>query len=226
MLDELDQSGVWGIEVLVTPEQISNVPTLEDAGFRLVDSKMSFISKLSISDVVPKPVPFGRLRQVRKEDLPCVSELTVRHLVDNPVVYSRFKNPDLYSREESIRYYDAWNLRAFREQPELFVVWEVEGEVGAYFNYMRFDHPQFKPYFKGILTVVDPRYRGRNAQNIMQSFLFEKFQEPEWWIDNTTQISNTAVIKNHIKAGKAFHGSELIFFRVSVSPTEYPSETK
>ena len=214
VLSEIDQQGVWGIEVEVKPERMSDVPALEDAGFRMVDSRMSFVSRMTIRDVDDKSVPFGRLRQVELADLPRISKLTTKYLVDNPAFYSRFKNPRLFTRAESIRYYDAWNRRAFAEQPGLFVVWEVDGEVGAYFNYMRVDHPERNPMFKGILTAVAPKYRGQSAQNTMQSFLFRHFGESEWWIDNTTQISNIAVIRNHIRAKKVFHSSSLIFFRV------------
>ena len=213
-LSMYDQEGVWGIEVSVNPKWMSDVPALEDVGFRLVDSKMSFVSQLMTSSIDETQIPYGILRQVESSDLPRISELTIRNLIDNPAVYSRYKDPRLFSREESIRYYNAWNERAFLEQPELFVVWEIEGYVEAYFNYMRVNNSELNPMFKGILTAVAPEYRGQNAHNIMQSFLFKRFGESEWWIDNTTQISNIAVIRNHIKAGKVFHSSSLIFFRV------------
>ena len=212
-LSKLDQQHVWGIEVHLSPEQMGNTMILEDAGFRLVDSRMSFISRLKASELDERTVPFGRLRQVDIEDLERVSQLTTMGLIDNPAVYSRFKNPYLFSREESIRYYDAWNNKSFSEHPELFVVWEIEGDVVAYSNFMRFRHSEFDPLYKGILTVVEAGFRGHNAHNIMQSFLYKRFGKPEWWVDNTTQVSNTAVLRSHIKAGKKFHGSNLIFYR-------------
>ena len=213
-LSRLDQEGVWGIEIRVDPDRMSDIPKLEDAGFRLVDSKMSFVSHLTTSSIDQTPLPFGTLRQVERADLPRVCELTIKNLIDNPTVYSRYKDSRLFTREESIRYYNAWNQRAFLEQPELFAVWEINGNVGAFFNYMRVNHRELNPMFKGILTAVAPEYRGRNAHNIMQSFLFKRFGESEWWIDNTTQVSNTPVIRNHIRAGKDFHGASIVLFRV------------
>lgn len=216
-LVELDQTGAWGVEVEVKPERMADVSVLEEAGFRLVDSRMSFVSRMTVPDIKEIEAQVGQIRQAQGDDLESISKLTTQCFVDNPAFHSRFKNPGLYSRTESIRYYDAWNQRCFNDQPELFAVWEVSDEVVAYFNYMRVEHPELNPLFKGVLTAVNPGFRGKNAHNMMQSFLFKRFNEPEWWIDNTTQITNIAVIRNHIKAGKMFQSSSLIFFRISPS---------
>jgi hypothetical protein len=123
---------------------------------------------------------------------------------------SRFKNPRLFSRSESIRYYDAWNERCLTEQPDLFVVWDVDDQVVAYFNYLRADTAEYSPLFKGILTAVDPPFRGHGVHNIMQEYLFRRFGVAEWWIDNSTQITNIPVIKNHIKARTFYRAANVI----------------
>jgi hypothetical protein len=216
-MKELDCAGVWGVETVVYSDRVADTPILEDAGFRLVDSKMTFISKLTESEVANRVPPFGSLRQVSSKDISSVSELTVECLVDNPEFNSRFKNPRLFSREESIRYYNAWNERCYTEQPELFVVWEVDGRVIAYFNYMRADTRDYSPLFKGILTAVNQSFRGYDLHNLMQEELFRRFGVQEWWVDNSTQVTNIAVIKNHIKARKVFKSSSLIFYRTTRS---------
>ena len=213
VLAELDSKGAWGIEVVVQPEHMGEVPMLEDAGFRLVDSRMAFVSRMNIADVPERSLPSGSLRQALSADMDRVAELTAQCLVDNPRFSSRYKNPRLFSREESIRYYNAWNERCMNEQPGLFVVWDVDGSVNAYFNYFRADTAEHSPLFKGILTAVDPQYRGHDAHNLMQEWLFRRFGVSEWWIDNTTQISNIAVVRNHIKALKQFKGASLILYR-------------
>lgn len=212
-LDDLDRQQAWGIEAQITAENFHRCPLLERFGFRLVDSKMTFISKMTRHEIGSELIPRGRLREVTSRDLPRISALTAAYIVDNPSVYSRFKNPDLFDREESIRYYDACNERAFAEDATLFSVWEVEGEVVAYFCYQCMPNTRFDPLYKGILTTVEPAYRGNDAHNRMQNFIFRKIPSKSWWIDNTTQVSNTAVIKNHIKANKSFFGASLIFFR-------------
>lgn len=211
---DLDRAGVWGIEVALPNTSMRAAPMLEACGFRLVDSKMTFVTRMGLEDVQPLTVPEGHVRQVTEGDMPTISELTTRLLVDSTTVYSRFKNPALFTREESIRYYDAWNELALREHPELFAVWEVAHKVVGYFDYLR-SEPEERPLplFKGVLSAVEPAFRGHGAHNALQAWLFPRFDEPAWLLDNTTQLSNMAVLTNHLRARKHFESAALIFYR-------------
>ena len=211
---ELDRQGVWGIECELDASHFDLAPSLEDLGFRLVDSRMVFISKMSQGDQYASEPPYGTFRLACRADLAAVSELTATCLVDNDAFKSRYNNRRLFSREESVRYYDAWNHRAFTEAPGTFVLWDVEGAVVAYFNYIPSGEFDGLPMFKGVLTAVHRDHRGHGVQNTMQGYLFNSFGCDEWALDNTTQMTNVIVIKNHMRANKQFQTCSLIFYRV------------
>lgn len=195
-------------EVRIPSKNISLVPTIEDAGFRLVDSKITFSSIINIENIPKWDVPFGHFRQAEHKDLSYIKQLTIDNLVDNDAFVSRYKNRDIYSRDESIKYYMAWNELVLTNQPELFVVWEVEGEVVAFFTYYQ---EKTEGLYKGILTAVDKDYRGHSIQNEMQYYLFSKFGREEFVVENATQISNIPVIRNHIKSSRRLEDVTLIF---------------
>jgi hypothetical protein len=212
---ELDAQCVWAIECEIEAALFDNAIVLEDLGFRLVDSRMVFISKMSLEDKYADSPPYGEFRPVRRADLARIDELTTTHLVDNPGFKSRFKNRRLFSRDESIRYYRAWNQLAFDNDPGTFVVWDVEQAVVGYFNYLRSGEYEGLRLFKGGLTAVDEPHRGRGIQNVMQGYLFNRFGVERWALDNTTQVTNVTVLKNHIRANKSFQQSTLTFYRLS-----------
>jgi hypothetical protein len=195
-------------EVRISSKNINLVPIIEEAGFRLVDSKISFSSLINIKNIPSWNVPFGCFRQAEEKDLNRIKQLTIDNLVDNVAFVSRYKNRELYSRDESIKYYMAWNDLVFSNQPEFFVVWEVENEVVAFFTYYQSETGGF---YKGILTAVDKNYRGHSIQNEMQYYLFKKFEKEEFVVENATQISNIPVIRNHIKSSRRLEDVILIF---------------
>jgi hypothetical protein len=213
-LGDLDAREVWGVECHLAVERFDQAPTIEEAGFRLVDSRMSFISEVTIDDIPDHELPYGLIRQVTVEDLDRIEELTTTNLVDNPGFRSRYKDRRLFTRQESIRYYDAWNDLAYRTDPDLFPVWEVDGEVAAYFTFLRAGPYDELPFFKGGLTAVDPAHRGHGAQNALQYFAFRRFGVDRWVLDSQTQITNPAVIRNHMRAQKQYRGATLTFYRL------------
>jgi hypothetical protein len=212
-LTRLDEEGVWGVECSLITSHLHRVASLENLGFRLCDSKIQFISQVSVEGMEVDGLPFGIIREVLPDDLAQVEDLTVKALVDNPRFTSRFNDRRLFSREESIRYYSAWNKLAFEEDPTLFAVWADQGEIRAYFTFLRRKTPGGELIFKGGLTAVQEEYRGHGAQNILQTYLFHNFGVPVFLLDSTTQLSNLPVVNNHIKAGKSYRDSALVFYR-------------
>lgn len=216
-LEDMDEQGVWGTECHLFSRQFDAAAVLEELGFRLVDSRAVFVSRWSIDDVRETEVPHGSLRPVRDADLGAVDNLTVRNLVDNPSFRSRFADRRLFTREESIRYYAAWNAKAFEEAPDLFAVWETAETIVGFFSYLPSGDHEGLPLFKGVLTAVDRRHRGHDVQNAMQAYLFKRFGVDAWALDNTTQIGNIPVLRNHVRAGKELSDTALTFYRVNDS---------
>lgn len=212
---ELDAAGVWGVECTLDSARFGQAPILEDIGFRLVDSRMIFVSEMTLHDISKQDVPYGVLRTFEPRDIDWVRQLTIANLVDNSSFHSRYKDRRLFTRDESIRYYNAWNELAYRDSPHLFAVWAIEDEVAAYFTYVQAGFERELPVFKGGLTAVDPRHRGHGVQNKLQAYLFTRMGAQRWIIDNTTQMTNTAVLTNHMRALKKYRGSALTFYRVT-----------
>jgi len=214
-LASLDSAGTWATECHLVSADFAIAPTLEELGFRLVDSKMTFLSVRAHGDTPHVEVPYGLIRTATEGDLSAIDDMTTRHLVDNPDFHSRFKDRRLYSRDESIRYYAAWNQLVLDRQPELFAVWDSGAGVVAYFNYLRDGIRDDLPVFKGVLTAVEKEHRGHQAHNALQSFLFEQFGVDRFVLNNTTQVTNLAVVTNHIRARKQLHEAIFTFYRLN-----------
>jgi len=214
-----DRSGIWAIECHVDFQDLRNAPTLENSGFRLVDSRARFITSMRRQELIRPQWPFGVVRAATAEDVDAIHELTVANLVDDPTFVSRYNDRRLFTREESIRYYRAWTENVIGETPDLCSVWEVEGAIVAYFEFLRDTEHSEIPRFKGVLTAVDPDFRGHGAQNFLQEATFPRFDCDTWEVVSTTQLSNTRVIQNHVKAGKRFSDAAATFFRLH--PAQY-----
>ena len=70
--------------------------------------------------------------------------------------------------------------------------------------------------FKGGLTAVDPAHRGHGVQNVLQYDVFHRFGVERWVLDSQTQLTNPAVIRNHIRAQKRYQGATLTFYRLGM----------
>ena len=68
-------------------------PSLEDRGFRIVDTRISFITKLRREElrVVDPECEVGLLRLATRADLDEILELTRASFVDNPTFISRVR---------------------------------------------------------------------------------------------------------------------------------------
>ena len=79
-----------------------------------------------------------------------------------------------------------------------------EGEVAGYFIYLPGKTQEGIAVYKGILSVIELKHRGRNLHVHLQQFLFEEMakRHEQVTLDNTTQVSNYPVIRNHAKSGR------------------------
>ena len=214
MVAAADRDGIWGIECTVESDEFEVVPALEDAGFRLVEGRLTFLTPMTLADVEAPVVPFGEIRQARTSDLEAIQRLTIDHFINDPAVHARYKNPALFTAEESARYYEACNQRGWRDDLRLCGVWEVDGAIVGYLNYWRTgaEHAGL-PVFKGILVVIDRAFRGHQAHIHLQRWVYPRLGEPEWCVETITQMSNGAMIVNSLRTGKRFSSSSLILFR-------------
>jgi len=202
------------IEIPLDITAIQVIPLFEDMGCRLVDTKISYITLIDRTKI-PKPAPpTGELRFVRKGDVPALVSLTHQTLTNNTAFSSRFKNSDYYTRQETENYFAAWITNSIKDPNTLFVVIDDEGRIAAYFIYKYAGMYSQKPLYKGILTAVEPKYRGNQLHLIMQAFIYHQAASDQFYVENATQLTNYATIKSHMKSKKTMKQIELVFYRL------------
>ncbi|MCH1575841.1 MAG: hypothetical protein L7S67_06165 [Flavobacteriales bacterium] len=189
---------------------------LEDEGFRLCDSKFQFLTKVKANELPPVPatIPDGHaIRDYQDKDLEAVLTLTEQELVQNPLLITKFKSPWFPSDTPS-RWYSAWIQDVMSKGGLCSVLVNAQEKVVGYFAYLQGQDLSGIPVFKGILTAIEPKARGGRVHLAMQDHLFRNaIRHPEFWLDNTTQISNRPVYRNHVNSGRKPHSISLIFLR-------------
>ncbi len=188
------------------------VPCLEASGFRLVDTRITFITLMNKNDLARFEVDLGVVRLATPEDRDAIIVLTHRGFTDNPTFLSRFKDSTYFTQRDSERYYEAWINNHLEDDDTLFAVWEVDGKLAGYFIYKRAGTQEGELIIKGILAAVAPEFRGHKGHLFMQTFLYDLIPEPQFYLDNTTQLNNYPVIKNHVTSQKKLDRIALTFF--------------
>lgn len=210
---DADNSGYELTECHVDLSDFAMVSCVEDAGFRLVDSRIRFLTRWDLRDVEVVEPRWGRIRAATIEDRARIIELTHEGFTYNREFVSRFKDPDYYSETDARRYFEAWiDSTAFADDG-VTAVFEVDGDVIGYFIYLVRGSHDGLAVVKGVLTAVAPEHRGANAHLAMQSFLYRQLDLAECYLDNVTQLSNTPVIRNHVRHGKRLEQTALTFYR-------------
>lgn len=212
-LDRLDADGVFGTECQISIRNIEMMAHLEELGFRIVDSRMEFITDTNRGEheIV---APVGVFRRFEPQDWEALSDITVKNFVDNDQFKSRYTNRNIFSRDESLRYYLQWHRWVLDVSPDLFLSWVDKDKYVGFYSILRLSDPQSaRPRYKVGLAAIDPAYRSYNGQNLMQAWLFRETRDSEWTTVNSPQLTNTAGLKNNIRSGKEFKTIELFFFR-------------
>jgi len=208
-----DSAGIELLECHLDLREFPAAALLEGLGFRLVDSRIRFLSHGSRDRIEAPHAGVGSVTSARPEDRDRIIALTHAGFTDNERFVSRFKNPDYFSPEETRRYFEAWIENTAFGEGSYTAVYRVEGRIVGYYIYQARGQEAGLPLVKGILTAVEKAHRGQNAQQRMQAYLYEQLGFDEWIIDNTTQLTNAAVIRNHIGANKHLEEIVLTFYR-------------
>lgn len=197
------------------------ISVIEDKGFHLVDSKIVFLTFVDKRDLKNYSSHSDNILFATQDDLSDVLRLTHELLTNNPLFFSRFKDPAYFSPEETKRYYSAWIENHFDDPNSLFAVSKKNGKTIGFFIYKRVGLYEGKQVYKGLLSAVAPDYRGQRLHFAMQSFLHNHFPEEQFYVDNTTQLANLPTIKSHIRSGKNLNRIELTFYRRNPLPRQY-----
>lgn len=217
----LGESDTAIIEANLDLSDVLLAAVLTDYGFRLVDSRITFVSRVEDGDpefAFPSDHPDFEIRMFTPDDLPRILELTHTHLTDNENFVSRYKDEAVFGADAARRWFGAWMNDMVSSDRGYTAVAVMDGEVKGFFTYEnRGEHADGEPLYKGILVAVDPAIRGAKLHLILQSYLFNQFPESAFWIENATQLSNYAVIKNHVRSNRKLKNCELTYLRATPS---------
>jgi len=201
------------IELSLDINQMHLIPLAEAAGFRLVDSRITFITLINRSEQPPEPLPAGTIEYAAWDDFDAIVKLTNESFVDNEHFLSRFKNRRYFSEDDTRRYYKAWIANHIDDPDTHFIVVKDNGVFFAYYIYKKTGFMEGKPVYKAILTAVDPAYRGNRFHMRMQAHLFQQFPEEAFFLDNTSQLTNIPTIRSYIRSRKQLSSIALTFYR-------------
>lgn len=211
--DRADELGFAQVQIHIDVTALPFVPTLEAAGFRLVDTRATFFSRVRPKEIAQLSPPFGTLEIAAPNDLEEIKALTSECFVHNPAFISRYKLRAWFTTDDTERWYAAWIENHFGDPSSLFGVWRVEEQLAGYYFYTRKGEREGLPFFKGMLTAVTKRFRGHRAHLFLQTFLYDQIGSDELWLDNTTQLTNIPSLHNHMTSSKKLQRIELTFFR-------------
>lgn len=202
------------VQVHLDVRHLALAPPLEEAGFRLVDTRISFLTRLDRRRLERCGPPVGEVRLATREDLPDLLALTRRRLTDNPEFHSRYKDPTYFSHEEADRWFAAWVENDLADPCSQVAVWVMDGRPVGFFGYQQQGDKEGLPLYKSTVAAVEEAQSGRKAHVFLQTILFDGMSAEEVWVENTTQLANTPVIHNNFLLGRRLDRIELTFFRI------------
>jgi hypothetical protein len=208
-----DRDGFDLIELALDISWLCSMSLFEDHGFRLVDTKIRFITLKEKEEIDNLPEGEGELSFASAEMKEEILALTTRAFAENPLFKSRFNNKRYFSRSETQRYYASWIEKYLRDENALFGVMKDEGKIAGYLIYTRTGEHYGKPLYKAVLMAVAPEHRGKRIYFSLRSFVYKSFPESEIYLDTTTQLTNLSIIRNFIKTKKTLDSIKLIFYR-------------
>ena len=208
-----DQNGFNLIELELDISWLSLMYLFEDHGFRLVDTKIRFITSKEMTELNNLPEAEGELGFASEDMKEEILALTRRAFAENPAFKSRFSNTRYFSRSDTERYYAAWIENYIGDENTLFAVMKDEGKIVGYLIYPKTGEHEGKPLYKAALMAVAPEHRGRRVYFALRSLIYRSFPEGEIYLDATTQLSNLSAIRNLIKTKKNLDSIKLVFYR-------------
>ena len=171
--------------------------------FLLVESFIEFTT-----EVFPESFDSTNIRFVVESDVETILYINQESMCMNPNYKTRLNNPIFFDEGACSRYYTSAVSNHIRSEDVLTCVCEIDTEVVGFFMLKMIDEHTYK----GLMTGVIPKARGQKLHIKMQQFLINHIGHPITLI-NTTQLSNMAVIKNHIRSKRNLSKIEHIFYK-------------
>ena len=208
-----DQSGFDVIEGQLDISWLHHVHLFERNGFRLVDTKLRFVTWMPKAGMKDPAVAEGEVGFASVDMKEEILRLTHSAFTHNPSFKSRFNNERFFTKSDTERYYAARIDNCLGDPDTLFAVMRDEGKVVGYLVYTKTGAQEGEPLYKAALAAVAPEYRGRRIYFSMGSFVYRHLPGDGAYLDMTTQLSNLSTIRNLIKAQRNPDSIQLVFYR-------------
>jgi len=108
LLSHADEYQYHLLELHLDISGVSLIPILEDKGFRLVDTRATFVTLMEKEGIDKYSSDIGTICFASESDLKSILHLTHENLTYNRSFVSRFKNRTFFTQEETERYYSAY----------------------------------------------------------------------------------------------------------------------
>lgn len=209
------------IDFHIPSSLFSLIAICEDFNFRLIDSQIVFKTLLEEATILYQEFNLSfdelNLRMFEEKDFTQIISLTKKNLIENPVFVSRFKNLDYFKEGDALKYFEQYITNMVTNQDSFCnVLVDANNKIEGYFIYERKGILNNLTIYKGILTLLTEKYRGKGTHLAMQYHLLKQFKEQRFYIENATQLSNFPVIKNHLKSKRTLE--EIIFILMWKNP--------
>lgn len=214
--DKLSEVSFDFIEFNLDVREIQDAYLFENLGFRLVGSRAEFLTLRKNGDIEKNyEESFDiELRLHNSGDNAILLKLTEQFFSANNSFRSRYLN-NYYLGEGNKKvedYLKTWISNSILDQNSIIAIAEDDKkQMVGYFIYKRNGDYNKLPLYKGILSIVTKEHRGKKLHLKLQDYLIAKIPFEEFYLDNTTQLSNISVIKNHIRSKRKLNLAFLTF---------------
>ena len=189
----------WRISV----DDFESILDAQNEDFMLVETFIEFSTR-----VKPNDENYDQVRLYDKKDLPSIYELNEDVMCKNTDLRTRLNNLKYFNLNDCGRYYKSAIDNSINDSNVYACVANINEKVCGYYILKKVDENKFK----GMMTGVLHSARGLFLQYKMQQFLINHIGHP-FTLINTTQLSNFAVIKNHIRSRRSLSKIEHIFYK-------------
>lgn len=189
----------WRISV----DDFESILDAQNEDFMLVETFIEFSTR-----VKPNDENYDQVRLYDKKDLPSIYELNEDVMCKNTDLRTRLNNLKYFNLNDCGRYYKSAIDNSINDSNVYACVANINEKICGYYILKKVDENKFK----GMMTGVLHSARGLFLQYKMQQFLINHIGHP-FTLINTTQLSNFAVIKNHIRSRRSLSKIEHIFYK-------------
>lgn len=199
-LDKFKQEGYKLIIARVNLEDIKLINLMEDLGFRIKDTQITYKHSLSNIQNIENFIPLVSIREFKESDTP----ILVQMAKDSFNNYGHYFNNSNLDKQKCLEVYADWAYNSCTNPDvadKILVAYENDILLG-YLSFKIYNTPEGKKYAAGGMGAVDPNYRGRNIfPQILKKGLEWSHKTQLDWCEHNVIVNNFPVNRSMNKLG-------------------------